>query len=116
MPHSIKKLLKYHKKLTVLVFLVSFLPAIIIIYKTLSGSFPLWYDIARDLLSALANFQKPTLIGPTSGIPGVFYGPYWIWLLSFAQIFSHDPRIITLLVATIPYLFLFPFILFRFSK
>jgi hypothetical protein len=80
------------------------------------GNFTLWYDPARDLLSAWDNLMKPTLIGPTSGIPGLFYGPYWIWLLSFGLLFSKNPIIVTLITATLPYFILFPFIWFRLSK
>jgi len=96
--------------------LLSIIPGILLFHKIITGDIPLWYDPARDLLSGLANLQKPTLIGPTSGIPGVFYGPYWIWLLSIGQIFSYDPRIVTLVTAMLPYLLLFPFVLSRFSK
>src|SRR5690349_8799468 len=75
-----------------------------------------WYDPARDLMSAWDNLSKLTLIGPTSGIPGLFYGPYWIWLLSFGLLFSKNPGIVTFIVATIPYLILFPLVWFQFRK
>jgi hypothetical protein len=75
------------------------------------GSFPFWYDPARDFLLAFGNLEKLTLIGPTSGIPGIFYGPHWIWLLSFGLLFSHDPRVVVFIIQTIPYLLLVPLIL-----
>src|SRR6185369_11815759 len=96
--------------------LLSVLPLFDILHKIGSGDFALWYDPARDLFSALTNLQKPTLIGPPSGIPGVFYGPYWIWLLSFAEIISRNVRVVTIIVETIPYAVVFPFFLSRFSK
>lgn len=96
--------------------ILSLIPLIAIVYKIWSGEFALWYDPARDLLSGLTNLQKPTLIGPTTGIPGVFYGPYWIWLLSFGELFSRNPRIVAFVVETIPYTILFPYILFQFRK
>lgn len=80
------------------------------------GSIPFWYDPARDLLLGLDNLHKPSFIGPPSGIPGIFYGPYWIWLLSAAEVISRDPRIITFLVLTLPYFTIFPFILYKFSQ
>lgn len=90
--------------------------AILPLRSVLLGGIPFWFDPARDLLLAQANLHKLTLIGPPGGIPGVFYGPYWIWLLSFPMIFFRDPRIITLLAITIPYLILFPLILWKLKK
>lgn len=104
------------KRIILLTIVLSAIPAIDILQRVFTGDFAFWYDPARDMLSALANLQKPTLIGPTSGIPGVFYGPYWIWMLSFGQLFSQDPRIVNFIVSTIPYLFIFPFILTRYSS
>ena len=104
---------KYHFAIAVLFSLV---PIIAIFHKIVTGDIAFWYDPARDMLSSLANLNKFTLIGPPSGIPGIFYGPYWIWFLSFGQLFSYDPRFVTMVVLTLPYLLLFPFILSRFSK
>jgi len=61
------------------------------LYAIISGNISFWYDPARDMLSAWDNLHKLTLIGSTSGIPGIFYGPYWIWLLSIPIFFSKDP-------------------------
>lgn len=80
------------------------------------GHVTFWYDNARDIQTAWNNLQKPTLIGPTSGIPGIFYGPYWIWLLSLGVLISKDPVVVAFITATIPYFILFPLIWFRFSK
>lgn len=104
------------KRIILLTIALSLVPVLDILQRVFWGDFAFWYDPARDMLSALANLQKPSLIGPTSGIPGVFYGPYWIWLLSFGQLFSQDPRIANFIVSTIPYLFIFPFVLSRFSQ
>lgn len=57
---------------------------------------------------ALDNLQKPTLIGPTSGIPGIFYGPHWIWLLSIGVAISKDPRFVVFLILTFPHFILLP--------
>lgn len=93
----------------VLTFAISF-------WSVINGSIPFWFDPARDLLLALDNLKKLTLIGPPTGIPGVFYGPYWIWFISLAMLISRDPRIITLMTLTIPYFVFFPLILLRFSR
>lgn len=102
------------KKIFLLIAL--FLPFLLAFNSVLAGNVILWYDSARDLLSAWDSLAKPTLIGPTSGIPGIFYGPYWTWLLSIGIALSKDPRIATLIVATIPYVILFPLIWFHFKK
>ena len=92
------------------------IPLIPVLKDVLSGFIPFWYDIARDLLLAQGNLHKLTLIGPPSGIPGIFYGPYWIWALSFALLISKDPRIVDLIVGVIPYFIIAPLIFLRFSR
>ncbi len=108
--------LQKQKNILLITFLLSMVPLLTLFFKIWLGEFAFWYDPARDLLSAVDNLSKPTLIGPTSGIPGVFYGPYWIWLLSLGTFFSLDPRVVTLIAITVPYIILFPFILWRFSS
>lgn len=103
----------YKKAIFLLVILIPFFFSLTDILK---GSIPFWYDPARDFLLAQANLQKIRLIGPETGIPGIFYGPFWIWLLSFGQLISKDPRVIALLVQTIPYFTLFPLILYKLTK
>lgn len=108
-----KALLKLQKPLAILIFLITLsfpLKEIII------GSIPFWYDPARDFLAALANLQKPTLLGPPTGIPGIFYGPYWIWLISLGLLISKDPRVVILIVQTLPYFIFFPLLLFKLTK
>ncbi|SRR6266568_2131048 len=92
------------------------LPLTLSLVLILSINLTFWYDNTRDLLSAWDNLSKFTLIGPPSGIPGIFYGPYWIWLLSIGLFFSKNPLIVTIITATIPYFILFPLIWFRFTK
>ncbi len=70
-----------------------------------------WFDPARDFLLALDNLKKPTLIGQPTGIPGLFYGPYWIWLISFGLLISRNPLIVTIIILTIPYVLFFPYFL-----
>lgn len=97
--------------------LVLFLIALVIaLFNIWSGSFSFWYDNARDLLTAWEHITSPTLIGPPSGIPGIFYGPYWIWFLSLGLLFSKDPRVVITITALIPYFVIFPFIWFKFNK
>jgi hypothetical protein len=96
--------------------IVYFYVFIVTLANIYSGSMAFWYDPARDLLLAIGNLQNPTLIGPPAGIPGIFYGPYWIWMLSIALLVSKDPRIVTLIVLFLPYFILLPLLLWGFAK
>lgn len=96
--------------LFVLLVTISAIPSMLIL---INGTFPFWYDPARDLFSALANHQKISLIGPPSGIPGVYYGPFWIWMLSIVSLISLHPAIIIFLTLTLPYFILGPLILWK---
>lgn len=106
-------MVKTAKKLLIIIAFI--IPYIIFLRTILIGNIAFWYDPARDLLLAWDNLSKLSLIGPTTGIPGVFYGPYWIWLLSIALFFSKNPRFAVFLVSTIPLAIIFPIILFRFK-
>lgn len=81
--------------------------------RIISGNIPFWYDPARDLSAAVVNLNKINLIGQPTGIPGLFYGPYWIWFLSVGLLLSKDPRLILILIISIPYLIIFPLLLVR---
>jgi hypothetical protein len=61
-------------------------------------SFPFTYDIGRDLLAAadIAHFEKIPLIGATTGLPGLFYGPSWYYILGILYIpLLGDPTLYT---------------------
>jgi len=98
------------------IFIAIGIPLTISLVLILSINLTFWYDNARDLLAAWDNLTKFTLIGPPSGIPGIFYGPYWIWLLSFGLLFSKSPLIVTIITAIIPYFVLFPLLWFSLNK
>lgn len=112
--NSILKKVKIKQLL--LIFIILAVPSSYILINLKLNGTNLWFDPARDLLSAWDSLTKPTLLGPPTGIPGLFYGPYWIWLLSFGLLFSKNPVIITIITATIPYLIIFPLIWFQLSK
>ncbi len=78
-----------------------------------TGGIPFWFDPARDFLLALENQKKISLIGQPTGIPGVFYGPYWIWLISLGLYIDKNPRFIATLLLTLPYFTLFPWLLYK---
>lgn len=61
------------------------------IYET----FAFTYDVGRDMLavSSMLENHKPLLIGATTGLHGIFYGPTWYYLLTpFFLLFQGDPR------------------------
>ena len=49
-----------------------------------TNSFAFTYDVGRDMLALwdITHFVDLPFIGPTTGLPGLFYGPWWYWLLS----------------------------------
>ncbi len=59
-------------------------------YLAYNGAFDFTYDQGRDLLEASKIvFEKNiTLIGPTTGLPGIFYGPWWYYILSIPVLIS----------------------------
>src|SRR3989338_5998311 len=64
---------------------------------TALGFFALTYDQGRDLLlvSNIVYNHNLTLIGPTTGLQGIFYGPYWYYFLTpIFQVAHGDPQII----------------------
>lgn len=96
--------------------IVIVLPFLYFLKKIIYGEIPFWYDSARDFIQASTNLHNPTLIGPPSGIPGVFYGPYWIWLISIGESFTKNPRFTAFLLGVIPYGIIFPFVLYKLSR
>lgn len=70
----------------------------------LQGFFAFTYDQGRDLfaVSEIVNNFNLTLIGPTTGLPGVFYGPWWYYFLSpIFLITDGNPLAMTLVFAAI---------------
>lgn len=80
------------------------------------GQIAFWFDPARDLFLALSNIQKPSLIGQPTGIPGLFYGPFWIWAISVPMLFSKDPRVVDFFILTLPYFVVFSLVFYKFKR
>ncbi|MBI3342494.1 hypothetical protein HY024_05210 [Candidatus Curtissbacteria bacterium] len=82
---------------------------------TLNGFFAFTYDQGRDLLQVakIVYDHTPTLIGPTTGLGGIFYGPWWYYFLSPILLLSGgNPQIVAIWfvligIATILTLFFF---------
>ncbi len=81
----------------------------------LAGAIPHWYDMAWGLLLGLENHQKLRLIGYEGGIPGIFYGPHWSWMISVVQLFDRNPAVVATIVLFIPYFTLLPWLFFKFK-
>lgn len=95
-----KKSLSF-KKFALLIILV--LAAFIRFWGIYHGSFAFTYDVGRDLLAASDILKgKFTLIGQTTGIPGVFYGPWWHCFLALSSFISGgDPRLMVTIMALV---------------
>ncbi len=65
------------------------------IQGVLTNSFAFTYDVGRDMLTLwdIVYSHKFILIGATTGLPGVFYGPWWYYFLTpFFILFSANPQ------------------------
>lgn len=89
------------KRIVIVVLLIFyFLGLKLRVEGTLEGFFAFTFDQGRDFLelSRLVNEHKIGLIGPSSGIEGVFHGVWWFWFLApIFWLWRGDP---TLVVAT----------------
>lgn len=67
-----------------MILLVVFLALLVRLPGILQGNFAFTYDTGRDLLAVrdLVTTGDIHLIGHTTGIIGVFYGPWWYWVLT----------------------------------
>jgi len=69
----------------------------------LNNTFAFTYDVGRDILAAgdiVENFNI-ILIGPTTGLHGLFYGPWWYYFLTIPYVLGDgDPRAAILTIAT----------------
>lgn len=78
--------------------IILFLAIFLRFQGVLTNSFPFTYDIGRDLIAAqeIATLQKTPLIGQTTGLPGLFYGPSWHYALALLYHPLHgNPQLIT---------------------
>ena len=67
-----------------------------------TNSFAFTYDAGRDMLALwdIQHLYKLSLIGPTTGLTGVFYGPWWYLILfPFYFILGGDPQGLTFVIA-----------------
>ncbi|PIS14569.1 hypothetical protein COT64_01910, partial [Candidatus Shapirobacteria bacterium CG09_land_8_20_14_0_10_39_12] len=67
----------------ILLFVILFFAAFFRLYR-LDQLLGFWYDQGRDALVIwdLIHYQKFFLIGPVTGIEGIFLGPFYYYLLT----------------------------------
>jgi len=87
----------------------------------LNQTVPYTFDQGRDFLKAeeMIRDKNPTFIGPTTGIPGIFHGAWWYYLLAFPYIFFHGDPVgfyhFIFLLSFLPTILFFIFLMKRFS-
>lgn len=98
------KLSYFFKKELLILYLIVLVGSFLRLQGVFTNSFAFTYDVGRDMLALWDIFykHKVILIGATTGIPGVFYGPWWYYLLTpFFIIFSGNPQGIAFTMALI---------------
>jgi hypothetical protein len=105
-------------KLTLLILiLIILISSYLRLTGVFSNSFAFTYDVGRDMLkvSDIVNHHKITLIGFTTGVEGIFYGPWWYYILSLPFLLSAgNPQFIAAFIALTGILTIF--LLFLFGK
>ncbi len=91
------------KKLSLVLLLLILLAASYFrLLGTFTNSFAFTYDVGRDMLrvSEIVNNHKILLIGFTTGVEGIFYGPWWYYILAVPFFLSGgDPQFISGFIA-----------------
>ncbi len=98
------------KKEYLILYLIILVGAFLRLEGVFTNSFAFTYDVGRDMLSLwnIVYNHKITLIGATTGIQGVFYGPWWYYILvPFFILFSGSPQGIAFIIAMIGILSIF---------
>ncbi len=95
---------KLFTKELISLYLIVLVGAFLRLWGTYTNSFAFTYDVGRDMLALgnIVHLHKIPLIGATTGLPGIFYGPWWYYLLTpFFIIFSGNPQGIALTMSLI---------------
>ncbi len=81
---------KYISIPNILFFVIFFLGLTIRLQPVFAKTFAFTYDVGRDMLnvSQIVYAHKIPLIGPTTGLPGLFYGPWWYYFITPAFFLS----------------------------
>jgi hypothetical protein len=98
------KLSTFFKKEYLILYAIVIIGSFLRLQGVFTNSFAFTYDVGRDMLalSNIIHLHKIPLIGATTGLPGIFYGPWWYYLLTpFFIIFSGNPRGIALTMSLV---------------
>jgi hypothetical protein len=73
-----------NKAFWIVLVLVILLGALLRFIGVFANSFAFTYDVGRDMLAVaqIVYKHKIPLIGFTTGMPGIFYGPWWYYILT----------------------------------
>ena len=69
-----------------------------------SNSFAFTYDVGRDMLALfdISHFVHLPFIGATTGLPGIYYGPWWYYMLTpFFFVSGGNPQFIAFVMALV---------------
>lgn len=104
------KLADFYKKENLILYLIILIGAFLRFQGVFSNSFAFTYDVGRDMLSLwnIVYDHKIILIGATTGIPGVFYGPWWYYMLvPFFVLLGGSPQGIAFILSIVGILSIF---------
>lgn len=89
-------------KVYLLLFLILLVGTWLRVDGILQNSFAFTYDVGRDLIAArnIVVNHDIMLIGPTTGLEGVFYGPWYYYILVVPFLLGNgNPQVIALFIA-----------------
>jgi hypothetical protein len=89
------------KKEYLLLFLILLIGLLLRLPGVLTNSFAYTYDVGRDMLAlhSIVYDHRIPLIGPTTGFQGIFYGPWWYYILTLPFILSGgNPQFISFFI------------------
>src|SRR3989338_419384 len=93
---------RFIKKELLILYLIIFLGLFLRVQGIFTNSFAFTYDVGLDMLavSDIVHLGKILLIGQTTGLPGLFYGPWWYYILIPPFVLaSGDPAGVALFIA-----------------
>ncbi len=97
-----KKIIKFRPYIILLLILIG--GAFLRLWGMAHGNFAFTYDVGRDLLAVqkMIEQQKFSLLGPTTGVEGVFYGPWWYLFLAIPFFLTGgNPYVIVSIIAVL---------------
>ncbi len=82
--NNIKKFIKKNKLQLTIIFIIVIIALYLRMGGVLTKSFAYTYDVGRDLIQVqkIVGEHKIPLIGQTTGLGGLYYGPWWYYILT----------------------------------